>query len=143
MFNQFGSCILYNSETILAVRKIGHLNIRTKLFEFEAHVLIGWLARVFASQPIRTRTSKSNIFVFMLRWPTFLMATRFRADYNCFNVALHIIMRPIKKYYVIDLMICNLALKLLEYIIIICMKLYIFLLLTTIFLKYYTSSNMV
>ena len=40
------------------------------MFEFEARVLIGGLARVFDSQPIRTRTSKSNIFIFMLRWPT-------------------------------------------------------------------------
>ena len=45
------------------------------MFVFEACVLIVWLARVFASQPIRTRTSKSNIFVFMLRWPIFLTAS--------------------------------------------------------------------
>ena len=37
---------------------------------FEAPALTGWLANSLASQPIRTRTSKSNIFVFMIRWPT-------------------------------------------------------------------------
>ena len=37
---------------ILAVRKVDHLNIKTKMFEFEA----------LASQPIRTYGSKSNIF---------------------------------------------------------------------------------
>ena len=31
----------------LAVRKVGHLNIKTKMFEVKARVLIGWLARVF------------------------------------------------------------------------------------------------
>ena len=29
---------------ILAVRKAGHLNIKTKMFNYEARVLIGWLA---------------------------------------------------------------------------------------------------
>ena len=46
--------------TILAVRKVGHLNI-TKMFDFEALVMIGWLANTLASQPIRTRASKSHI----------------------------------------------------------------------------------
>ena len=41
--------------SILAVRKVGHLNRKTKMFGFEAHILIGWLARVFANKPIRTR----------------------------------------------------------------------------------------
>ena len=59
---------------ILAVRKTGHLNIKTKMFDFEARVLIGSL-RVFASQPMRTRASKSNNFVFMSRWPAFLTAS--------------------------------------------------------------------
>ena len=63
-----------NKINILAVRKVGHLNIKTKMFDFETRILIGWLARVF-SQPIRTRASKSNIFVFMLRWPTFVTAS--------------------------------------------------------------------
>ena len=39
---------------ILAVRKIDHLNIKTKMFDIEARS--DWL--VFASQPIRTRASK-------------------------------------------------------------------------------------
>ena len=60
---------------ILAVRKLGHLNIKTKMFDFEARVLIDRLARVFASQPIRMRASKSNIFVSMLRWPNFFTAS--------------------------------------------------------------------
>ena len=63
-----------NMVYILAVRKVGHLNIKSKMFVFEARVLIGWLVRVFASQLIRTRTSMSNIFVFILRWSTFLTA---------------------------------------------------------------------
>ena len=32
--------------TILAVRKVGHLKIKTKMFDFEARVLIGRLARL-------------------------------------------------------------------------------------------------
>ena len=60
--------------TILAVRKVGHLNIKTKMFDFEARVLIGWLANILARQPIRTHASTSKIF-FMLRWPTFLTAS--------------------------------------------------------------------
>ena len=59
---------------LLAVGKVGHLNIKTKFSEFKARVLIGWLARVFASQPVRLRASKSNIFL-MLRWPTFPTAS--------------------------------------------------------------------
>ena len=58
---------------MLVVRKVSHLNIKTIMFiNFEARVLIGWLAIIFASQPIRTRDSKSKKFFFMLRWPTFL-----------------------------------------------------------------------
>ena len=65
------------SYTILAVRKAGHFDIKTKIFDFEMRGLIGWRSqtRVFASQPIRTCASKSNIFVFMLRWPAFLTAS--------------------------------------------------------------------
>ena len=59
---------------ILAVRKAGYLNIKTKMFDIEARVLVGWQATVFASQLIRTRGSKLNIFIFMLRWPAFLTA---------------------------------------------------------------------
>ena len=72
----FNYCWYY---TILAVRKVGHLNIKTIMFYFEARVLIGWLANNFASQPMRTRASKLNICVFMLRWPTFRTAS----IYNC------------------------------------------------------------
>ena len=61
--------------SILAVRKVGHLNIKTKMFDFEARVLIGWLANTLASQPIRTHASMSNTFIFMLRWPIFLTAS--------------------------------------------------------------------
>ena len=45
-----------------------------KMFDFEARALIGWLllARVFASQPIRTRASKSKVLIFMLM---FLLAS--------------------------------------------------------------------
>ena len=52
-----------------------HLNIKPKMFDFEARVLIDWIARVFTIQSIRTRASKSNIFGFMLRWHTFIAAS--------------------------------------------------------------------
>ena len=29
---------------MLAIRKDGHLNIKTKMLEFEEHILIGWQA---------------------------------------------------------------------------------------------------
>ena len=75
---------IFSYINILAVRKVGHLNIRTKMFDFEARVLIGWLAGVFASQPIRTCGSKSNIFVFVLRWLTFLTASIVILKWNPF-----------------------------------------------------------
>ena len=65
-------CLYYN---ILAIRKASHLNIKTKTFNFAACVLIGWLARVFARQPIKTLASKPNSFTFMLRWPAFITAS--------------------------------------------------------------------
>ena len=49
----------------LAVRKVDHLNIITKIVDFEARILIGWIVRVFVSQPIRTRASKFNISVLL------------------------------------------------------------------------------
>ena len=63
------TCILYTVQCtyILAVRNAGHLNIKTKVFDFKARVLIGWLTNTLVIQPFRTRTSKTNIFVFMLR----------------------------------------------------------------------------
>ena len=60
-----------NIISILAVKKVGHLSIKTKIFNF---VLIGWLANTIACSPIRMRALKSNIFVFMLTWPTFFTA---------------------------------------------------------------------
>ena len=50
-------------------------NIITKMFDFDARILIGCQAYTLASHPIRTCASKSDIAVFMLRWPTFLMAS--------------------------------------------------------------------
>ena len=50
---------------ILAVRRAGHPNMKTKMLDFEARILIGWLARLFPSRPIRTRVSKLNMFVFI------------------------------------------------------------------------------
>ena len=52
-------CTMYIIYTyyIFAVRKVGHLNIKTMLY-FEARVLIGWLANTIASQPIKTHASK-------------------------------------------------------------------------------------
>ena len=44
---------LYNN--ILDVRKIGHLNIKTKMFDIEARVLIGWYSLVSQSERVPTR----------------------------------------------------------------------------------------
>ena len=49
--------------TILAVKKVGHLNRKTKMAS-------EYPQRVFARQPIRTR-----VVVFMLRWPAYLTAS--------------------------------------------------------------------
>ena len=71
---------------MLSVKKVGHLNIKTKMFNFEARVLIGRLANIIACSPIRMRSLKSNIFVFMLRWPTIFTASIFSVEINsCFS----------------------------------------------------------
>ena len=57
------------------VMKAGHINIKTKTFDFEARDLICWLVNALAIQPIRMRASKSNIYVFRLRWSAFLTAS--------------------------------------------------------------------
>ena len=31
---------------LLAEQKVGHLNIKTEIFDFEARVLIGWLVKL-------------------------------------------------------------------------------------------------
>ena len=69
------TCLNFSNNSILTVRKVGHLNIKTKMFDFEARILIGWLADILASEPIRTRASMSNMLVFMLRSPIFLTAS--------------------------------------------------------------------
>ena len=56
---------MYRAVIILAVKMVGHLNIKTKVFDSEARVLIGWLVNILTNQPFRTRVSKSNIFAFM------------------------------------------------------------------------------
>ena len=55
--------------TILAVIKVGHLNIKTKMASEYSH-------RVFASQPIRSQNACLKV-VFMLRLPAFLPASIF------------------------------------------------------------------
>ena len=40
--SNFETCL---TNTILTVRKAGHLNIKSKIFDFEAHVPIGWPER--------------------------------------------------------------------------------------------------
>ena len=40
--------------TILAVKKVGHLNKKRKMSDLEARDLIGWLENTLASLPIRT-----------------------------------------------------------------------------------------
>ena len=37
------------------VRKIGHLNIKTKMFDIEARVLIGWYSLASQSERVPTR----------------------------------------------------------------------------------------
>ena len=54
--------------TILDVRKIGHLNIKTKMLDIEARVLIGWY-------PLASQTERVPTRCFMLRWPTFRTAS--------------------------------------------------------------------
>ena len=54
---------------ILGSEMIDNLNIKTKMLNFEVCVLINRSLTVFASKLIKTRSSKSNIFVFMLRLP--------------------------------------------------------------------------
>ena len=49
--------------SMLAVRKAGHLNIKTKIFDFVTRVLIGWLANTLASQPIRAKHFYFNVEV--------------------------------------------------------------------------------
>ena len=41
--------------TILDVRKIGHLNIKTKMLDIEARVLIGWYSLANQSERVPTR----------------------------------------------------------------------------------------
>ena len=75
---------------ILAVRKVGHLNIKINVFDFEARVLIGWLENTLVNEPTRTRASMSNIF--MLRWPIFLTASIVTniGDDECQDVIQHL-----------------------------------------------------
>ena len=49
------SAKIYPMIYILAVRKVGRLYIKMKMFYFEARVVIGWLVNTLASQPIRKR----------------------------------------------------------------------------------------
>ena len=50
--------------------------------------MIGWLANSLSltSLLIRTRSSKSNFFVFMLRWPTFLTASIVHTKYKALDL---------------------------------------------------------
>ena len=41
--------------TILDVRKMGHLNIKTKMLDIEARVLIGWYSLASQSERVPTR----------------------------------------------------------------------------------------
>ena len=41
--------------TVLDVRKIGHLNIETKMLDIEARVLIGWYSLASLSERVPTR----------------------------------------------------------------------------------------
>ena len=51
--------------SILAARKVGHLNIKTKMFDFEAHILIGWLANTLTSHSQSKRALQSQTFLFL------------------------------------------------------------------------------
>ena len=48
----------------------------------EAHVLIGLLSQILASQPIRVRAVVSGVFVIVLGWPAFLAAGIFLYVYH-------------------------------------------------------------
>ena len=43
-------------------KKAVHLSTKTKMFDFEVRVLIGWIARVSAIQPIRTQQTINLYF---------------------------------------------------------------------------------
>ena len=61
--------------TILAERKAGHLNIKTKMLNFEARVLIGWLSESVRLTANHNACLKVKHFAFMLSWPVFLTAS--------------------------------------------------------------------
>ena len=54
---------------ILDVRKIGHLNIKTKMLDIEARVLIGWYS--LASQSERAPTRRFYVKVAYLSYGEF------------------------------------------------------------------------
>ena len=60
---------------MLAVRKVGRLNIKTKMLSFEASVLIGWLARLVSIHMLANQNVRFKVKRFCLRWPTFLTAS--------------------------------------------------------------------
>ena len=58
--------MLYLNDINYSMHYADNLDIKTKAFDFEARLLIGWLAT-----NLKEPASKSNIFVFMLRWHAF------------------------------------------------------------------------
>ena len=71
---------LYESQiylSILDVRKIGHLNIKTKMFDIEARVLIGWYS--LAGQSERVRQSSFYVKVAYLLYGEY--------NYDVYNIA--------------------------------------------------------
>ena len=60
---------------MLAVRKVGRLNIKTKMLSFKASVLIGWLARLVSIHMLANQNVRLKVKRFCLRWPTFLTAS--------------------------------------------------------------------
>ena len=55
------------NNTILAVRKAGHLNMKTKMFDFEACVLIGWLANTLRESVSQNACLKVKHFSFYVK----------------------------------------------------------------------------
>ena len=52
---------------MIGSKMIGNPNIATKMFDFKEGALIGWLANAVREPAEKTRTSKLNIYVFILR----------------------------------------------------------------------------
>ena len=65
----------YNSNKTIYCHKASKLNIKTKMFDSEARVLIGWLSQNIRQPANQNTCLKVNHFCFMSRLPAFLTAS--------------------------------------------------------------------